>query len=43
MNERTTQELNVGADGEGRVSGVAWMAIPCDTGDNPVQYMFQVI
>lgn len=32
----------MGSDGEGRRSGLSWMAIPCDVGDNPVEYLFQV-
>ena len=32
----------MGADGEGRRSGLSWMAIPCDVGGNPVEYLFQV-
>lgn len=40
--QHTLQELNVGADGEGRRSGLTWMAVPCDVGGNPVEYLFQV-
>ena len=39
---KNIQDLNIGTPGEGRVSGVSWMAIPCDVGGNPVEYIFQV-